>query len=219
MRKCSNFELRLTTTIVGLISFFALYYGTQPIYVTGIALSVLAWILVVEWPRLIRPTTSLFWILTPLYPIMPFAMITYFNQTPEFHPFIPLMCLLVFTNDSAAYFFGSLCGKNKFAPSVSPNKTIEGLACGYIFTFIAFAAYLGPLFVQRLDQVFFISLTVSTFATAGDLFESYLKRRAKVKDSGSILPGHGGLLDRLDAIMFVAVFFYVARDYILSTIS
>lgn len=219
MGKCSNLELRLTTSIIGLIGFFALYYGTQPVYVTGILLSALVWILVVEWPRLVRPLSPLFWILTPLYPVMPFAVLAHFNQTSELHLFIPLICLLVFTNDTAAYFFGSLCGKNKLAPSISPNKTIEGLICGYLFTLAAFAAYLGPRFSLQFDKVLLLSITISSLATAGDLFESYLKRRAKIKDSGSLLPGHGGLLDRLDALLFVAVFFYMAQNHILKIIS
>lgn len=219
MRTCSNLELRLTTSIIGLIGFFSLFYGTAPIYTTGIILSCLVWIMVVEWPRLVRPGSSLFLSLTPFYPVMPFILVVLLNQDPVYRTLIPLMCLLTFTHDSAAYFFGNLCGKTKLAPSISPNKTMEGLMCGYIFTLVVFMGYMQNAVQDRFDRIFIIALITSTAATLGDLFESYLKRKQNVKDSGSLLPGHGGLLDRFDALLFVTVFFYFCRSYILTTIS
>lgn len=218
MQTCSNLELRITTSIIGLISFFSVFYCADPIYITILTGALLFWILVVEWPRLIKPTSKAFILLTPVYPIMPFVLLMLLNEDPVHRTLIPLMCLLTFTNDAAAYFFGNLCGKHKLAPTISPKKTIEGLVGGYLFTFLVFLGYLGSM-PEQLAPILFISIVTSTLATVGDLFESYLKRRQNVKDSGSLLPGHGGALDRFDALLFVGVFFYLGRGYILSVLS
>lgn len=112
-----------------------------------------------------------------------------------------LVIIVVFT-DAGAYFVGKNIGKRKFS-SISPNKTIEGVYGG-----IALATVIGVLY--GLNYVgFWVSLFVSFFtsisAVYGDLFESYLKREVGVKDSGNILPGHGGVLDRVDGYMFASV--------------
>lgn len=104
--------------------------------------------------------------------------------------------------DVGAYFVGKSIGATKFCET-SPNKTLEGVAGGVIT-----AAILGVTF--SLDEVgfwaaLFISLAVAVASVFGDLFESYLKREADVKDSGDILPGHGGILDRTDGYLFGAV--------------
>jgi phosphatidate cytidylyltransferase len=109
---------------------------------------------------------------------------------------------IVASADVGAYYVGRSLGKTKFCQT-SPNKTLEGVAGG-----IVLAAILGPLFA--LDSVSYamalvISLIVATASVFGDLFESYLKREAKVKDSGDILPGHGGILDRTDGFLFAGI--------------
>lgn len=113
--------------------------------------------------------------------------------------------VITWGNDTAAYFFGRLFGKHRLYPEVSPNKTWEGFAGGFVGS-------VGFLFIQR--QFFFSSLSVldclvlgvlaSVLGPVGDLSESMLKRAYAVKDSGRIIPGHGGMLDRLDALIFNA---------------
>ena len=106
-----------------------------------------------------------------------------------------------------AYFVGSRFGKRKLAPAISPGKTVEG-AWGYIAGSVI-AGFLGALFiVQELHWLEAVGLAawLSILGQAGDLFESWLKRTFAVKDSGHLLPGHGGLLDRLDSLIFPAVF-------------
>ena len=120
-----------------------------------------------------------------------------------------LLWLLVVVSgtDIGAYFVGKSIGKTSFCKT-SPNKTLEGVAGG-----IVTAAILGLLFSP--DNIgFFISFIISLFVASasvfGDLFESYLKREANVKDSGDILPGHGGILDRTDGFLFGAIILYLA---------
>lgn len=115
--------------------------------------------------------------------------------------FIPLM--LCWLADSMAYFIGSALGKHKLAPSVSPSKSWEGFIAG-IFGAVAGALIAGTAGagLPALPMIV-IGIAGGIAAVAGDLFESALKRDAGVKDSGSILPGHGGLLDRFDSILAV----------------
>jgi len=117
--------------------------------------------------------------------------------------------ILIWVNDTFAYLVGKKWGKNKLFEAVSPKKTIEGFIGGLFFTIIfAFILSISFLFFT-FENWIIIAIIVSVFGTVGDLLESKLKRIAKVKDSGKIMPGHGGLLDRLDSVIFVAPFVYL----------
>jgi phosphatidate cytidylyltransferase len=127
--------------------------------------------------------------------------------------FTPLLLLgsfiLVWINDTFAYFVGKNFGKQKLFPSVSPKKTVEGFLGGLFFSCIAsyfIAKYTGSL---NFTYWLILAIIISVFGTIGDLIESKFKRQANVKDSGVIMPGHGGLLDRLDSIIFAAPFIYL----------
>ncbi|MCW9708593.1 phosphatidate cytidylyltransferase [Fodinibius salsisoli] len=122
------------------------------------------------------------------------------------------LLLMVWGNDVFAYFGGKSLGKNKLAPSVSPNKTWEGFFFGVLGAFVGLLIvyYLVPLtypavWWQMLPAV----VLVSIFGPIGDLTESRLKRAANVKDASSILPGHGGFFDRFDALILAAPAFYL----------
>ena len=111
--------------------------------------------------------------------------------------------IVTWATDIGAYFVGRAIGRTKLAPSISPGKTVEGLIGGVIA-----AALLGGAWVIYLDLSRVLLILAPLFALAaqgGDLFESWIKRRVGVKDSGHWLPGHGGLLDRLDGLVPVAV--------------
>lgn len=112
--------------------------------------------------------------------------------------------IMIWTCDTGAYLSGKSFGKHKLFERISPNKTIEGSAGGMLLTVGAafvFAEYLGGLVL--LDWII-VAILVSVFGTYGDLFESLVKRKIGVKDSGNILPGHGGILDRIDSILLSA---------------
>jgi len=116
---------------------------------------------------------------------------------------------IVWASDIGAYLFGKLIGGHKLAPKISPNKTISGsfggillaVLCGYM-VFILFGA-------KCVYSVLYISVILSVMSQLGDLFESYVKRKAGVKETGDLIPGHGGVLDRIDGLLFasVALFF------------
>lgn len=116
--------------------------------------------------------------------------------------------VLIWTNDTAAYLIGKNFGKHKLFERISPNKTIEGFLGGVIFS--CSVSYLIYIFTNLLSPLLWagLALVVSIFGTFGDLIQSKLKRQAGVKDSGTLMPGHGGLFDRLDSVLFAGTFVY-----------
>ncbi|MCF6775473.1 phosphatidate cytidylyltransferase [Thiotrichales bacterium 19X7-9] len=125
--------------------------------------------------------------------------------------FLIFVILAVALADSGAYFVGRFCGKHKLAPVISPKKTWEGLAGGIFFSVIGSVIFALALRFDSVMEYFLLivlGVLVVFFALFGDLFESMIKREVGIKDSGNILPGHGGLLDRLDSL-FVALPLFV----------
>lgn len=123
--------------------------------------------------------------------------------------------IVIFGSDAGAYFAGRAFGKHKLAPKISPGKTVEGLIGGIVAA-AGFAALCTLVFFHELPYQFSIPLAVvmAVVGVLGDLFESAIKRGSNTKDAASILPGHGGLLDRLDSLLFNApILYYFARFY------
>jgi phosphatidate cytidylyltransferase len=152
------------------------------------------------------------------YVIFPFIIITKIPFSGiNFRPKIIIsIFILIWANDTFAYIVGKSIGKRKLFEKISPKKTIEGFLGGLIFSVIAGVLiskyYFNPSEQHSLKSMFIWSVTaviISIFSTLGDLIESKFKRIAGVKDSGSIMPGHGGILDRLDSIIFVAPFVFL----------
>jgi|TARA_B100001059_G_C17758575_1_gene541412 phosphatidate cytidylyltransferase len=123
----------------------------------------------------------------------------------DYNPQLLLFVFLInWFNNSFAYLLGKNFGKNKLLPSVSPNKSWEGFWGGLFFSLIA-AFILYKLQIDiRLTHILICSILIPVLATLGDLIQSKIKRDAGVKDSGYILPGHGGFYDRMDSIIFIA---------------
>lgn len=120
---------------------------------------------------------------------------------------VAFVLVVIMAGDSVAYFVGSRFGKRKLAPKISPGKTVEG-CLGYIGGSAAAGLAAGRWFFPELSggEILALSLIMSILGQLGDLFESWIKRAFAVKDSGHLLPGHGGILDRLDSLIFPAVF-------------
>lgn len=149
-----------------------------------------------------------------IYIAFPFGLMIHFFDTiyltGTMHYGIALgYLLLLWLNDTGAYFVGSLVGKHKLFERISPGKTWEGSAGGALFA-LATAWGLSMLFIQLTTMHWLIlAIIVVISGTIGDLVESMLKRSLGIKDSGNILPGHGGMLDRFDAVLISAPFVFV----------
>ncbi len=141
-----------------------------------------------------------------IYVVIPFLIMILiafqFSQT-----FLAILFVLIWTNDTFAYLSGRFFGKNKLFPRISPNKTWEGTIGGSLWTMLM---AVGITYFVDQDYLFWIvaALLISVSSNLGDLLESLFKRTVDVKDSGNIMPGHGGILDRFDASLIAAPFFY-----------
>jgi len=137
------------------------------------------------------------------------------GETAFNHSLVISLFILIWTNDTLAYLTGKRLGKHKLFPRVSPRKSWEGLAGGFLATLlVAFLLY--HLNENMTPLHWLILATLVTIAgTLGDLCESCLKRSAGIKDSGSLIPGHGGMLDRFDAALFVFPIAYLYLSHVL----
>ena len=138
------------------------------------------------------------------------------RRAPDGMTWIFLLLAIIFAGDISAYYVGSYLGRHKLNPAISPGKTIEGAIGGLV----------GNLLVGSIGKIFFLTalswgsavlffLAVGLAGQVGDLFESEFKRSSKIKDSGGLLPGHGGFLDRIDALLFASPVAYLFKIYIL----
>lgn len=154
---------------------------------------------------------------TALLSGLPVLLGTYFavvllRNTPEYGPaHIMMLMILVWGADTAAYFVGRRLGKNKLLVSVSPGKSWEGVWGALVASVLL--SLLGGIYFSMVDSQLLLFLLVGlltvVFSIVGDLNESYYKRRVGLKDSGKILPGHGGILDRIDSLTAAAPVYYV----------
>ncbi|MBX2834140.1 MAG: phosphatidate cytidylyltransferase [Micavibrio sp.] len=126
-----------------------------------------------------------------------------------------LLLFMVWASDIGAYFFGKLIGGPKLIPQISPNKTWAGLAGAVLcpsLVVLLFALNMEGFVVLKpffLGLLLVIGVIIGLLGQAGDLLMSFMKRKAKVKDTGALIPGHGGILDRIDSLLLVTPFFYI----------
>ena len=146
-----------------------------------------------------------------LYLGIPFTLLNYIAfQTGHYRPdFVISLLLLIWFNDTAAYILGSRYGKRPFFPRLSPKKTWMGFFGGLFFAILLSVILYYTVEQLSLWQWLVLAIVVSVFGNVGDLFESMLKRSVNVKDSGTLLPGHGGFLDRFDAFIFALPFIFL----------
>ncbi|MDD3342325.1 MAG: phosphatidate cytidylyltransferase [Sulfurospirillaceae bacterium] len=210
----------LTWAILGVMYLFAFYesmnlFGVKDnkLFVYAVAL----WLCAYVYPN---PDDLIYLMLIISLAIMAYTkQINYAMLAPLLYPSIPMLfmytlyhdfgmnillwlVIVVALTDTGAYFVGKSIGKTPFSPT-SPNKTLEGVLGGVIIASIA--GFLVGNFFVSVWLALFISVIVSVTSVFGDLFESLLKREADVKDSGTLFPGHGGMLDRLDGYLFSVI--------------
>ena len=152
-----------------------------------------------------------------LYVVIPFAILNFFAYESTYSELINIedgqhnywlllgFFMLQWSNDTGAYLIGSSLGKHKMTPEISPNKTWEGAIGGFVMSLLV-AFVISYFTYSSLLHWLAISTIVVIFGTIGDLTESRIKRTCGVKDSGRIMPGHGGILDRFDGVLFSAPF-------------
>jgi phosphatidate cytidylyltransferase len=161
--------------------------------------------------KIIPQTDFKKYLLTTFYMSSSFAFLLLIPSVREtYEPYIILgSFILVWVNDSFAYLTGKNFGKQKLFARISPKKTVEGFLGGLLFSCVA--SYFIAKFTATLSfsSWLILAVIISSIGTIGDLIQSKFKRQANVKDSGTILPGHGGIFDRLDSMIFSAPFIYL----------
>jgi phosphatidate cytidylyltransferase len=174
------------------------------------------WFMGMVWNGRFNPgLLALLWLAIPL---CSFFALGFVGEEATYHPLLPLIIIvLIWINDTFAYLVGSWLGSHLLTPRLSPGKTWEGVAGGLLGTLLA------GFVIHKITGTFssggwiILSLLTSLLGLSGDLFESYLKRRKNIKDAGGLLPGHGGILDRFDSLLFVApvllMFLYLVKNW------
>jgi phosphatidate cytidylyltransferase len=195
------FVRSITGVVMVFVALAAAYVGG---YVFALMVAAVATAMFYEWTRIARGWGAAWYIGGFFYALLPAIALLWVRgwDLQRFHLLLWVF-LVTWATDIGAYFVGRAWGRKKLAPSISPGKTVEGLYGG-----IAAATLLGGAWTLATGLGWTLLLLAPLFslaAQAGDLFESWMKRRAGVKDSGTWLPGHGGLLDRLDGLVPVAV--------------
>lgn len=191
------------------------------LFLAGICITFFVFIAALFDSKSGKPVLNMVYTLSGLiYAVAPFMLLVYtscINSMMPHDTFIPASynfhlvlgpILLIWASDAGAYIVGSLIGKNKLYERISPGKTWEGTIGATILT-IGCSFIIASWYPEiATSHWVMISIIVCVFGTIGDLVESMLKRQAGIKDSGKIMPGHGGILDRFDSLLFVSPFLY-----------
>lgn len=218
--KLIAFTTRLYTGInLILLSSFLIIFA--PFWLFFLSIGILFYMCLTEWPQLFSNQKILnsaryflfFLGSTIFYLLIPFFMIGYL-QYKGFWKVNLLLFGSVSFFDTFSYLGGIFFGQNRLCPKISPKKTWEGFLAGLVSTLILF--YFLGYFYKATTIFFALAICTTLLALAGDLFESWLKRTQKIKDTGSFLPGHGGLLDRLDSILSTTWVFFFIRNYLIA---
>ena len=198
---------RVVSALVLIPLLVALICFAPPVLFRGVllvALALAAW----ELHGLVENKAA-FVTLLAIYLVAPFLALSAIRDEHGPHALLIVIGVII-VSDSAQYYTGRAFGRRKLAPVISPKKTVEGAIGGLIFSAAA-AVVFGRIWPFGFSDIAMAStgLALGVAGMAGDLFESHLKRRAGVKDSGRLIPGHGGILDRIDSWLFAAPVFWL----------
>jgi phosphatidate cytidylyltransferase len=214
LRLPSQFIIRTITAFCFAATFWTTFHYLPDYAFSLLLLLILFIILRIEWPAL-APTNKLLGALfAGCYLIVPFGLMSWTSQMNK--DLLGFIFALVMIHDTAAYLTGSVWGRSLLCPAISPGKTWQGFLGGFLGTLAAYlmAQIVGLIRVKSVSASLLIAAVITVSASLGDLFESYLKRRSGLKDSGTLLPGHGGLLDRFDSIIFTFVTLFLLQRFL-----
>ena len=205
----NELTLRILTAL-GLVV-IALMAAVAGGYVFAILVALAATAMFYEWTRIVRGWGPLWAVGGFFYALAPAVSLLWIRDRSGDDGLSLLLWVFLVTwaTDIGAFFAGRRFGKNKLAPSISPNKTVEGLAGGAVAAALFGGAWVWGTGLSPVLVV--LAPLLALAAQAGDLFESGMKRKAGIKDSGNVLPGHGGILDRLDGLVPVAILTFLAQ--------
>ena len=201
----------LVRTISGVLMIaLALAAAAAGGYVFAVFVALAATAVYYEWTRLVRGW-GLAWNAGGfVYALLPaLALLWIRDRSDDKLALVLWVFIVTWATDIGAYFVGRALGRRKLAPSISPGKTVEGLFGGAVAAAILGAAW--AMFTGLKPSLYLLAPLFAFAAQGGDLFESWMKRQAGVKDSGNWLPGHGGVLDRLDGLVPVAILTALAQ--------
>lgn len=207
-------SLRLPGYLSHLFLFAVAYGWGTPSYFLGLVAAFIAiniyWVL--SFPKEFSHLSILYWGIVYVTTLLAFFL--WIRQAADGFLLVAAVLAAVWASDTGAYLIGMTLGRRKLMPAVSPKKSVEGAAGGMLSAAVALAL-LGPSLALGVLHAALLGALFSLLGQLGDLAESALKRWANVKDSGSFLPGHGGVLDRIDSLLFVApaayLFFILLR--------
>ena len=166
-------------------------------------------------PKLMSRVVSSLFLLPSLFVSLNLLSLSIILQSSEWMSTMALVLIVTYGMDTGGWFFGKNFGKHKLSPKISPNKTIEGLVGGAIFSGILSNSFLYFQGVKVSPISFLLLVFIAAMTHLGDLAQSKLKREVGIKDSSSLIPGHGGVFDRVDSLYFISPFFVFATKYML----
>ena len=216
----NNFLKRIITSLVLISILFSMFISSMMMIVTVIIISSLSFY---EFNRLFSNIFKSIFLrflssgLILLY-LLSFVFIIFYIESvntlnPNYKLFFLYSVIISIASDLGGYFFGKLL-KGKKLTKISPNKTVSGVIGAFIFSTLIIPIFYTYLNFISTNSLFVATIFISIVSQLGDLFISFLKRLAKLKDTGNILPGHGGILDRVDGILFAAPVGLLLLDYL-----
>jgi phosphatidate cytidylyltransferase len=204
-----NFLKRVLSSLILLpLSLFLIFYGS---YLLVFFISIFFLISCYEWQMMSKKKKYNYYGFFFLF----FSFYTFYQLSSE-HLIVYFIMLICISTDVGGYFFGKIFKGPKLI-KISPNKTYSGMVGGYLLSLISLVISMNYLVYPSTPiQLFILTFIISTVSQIGDIIVSYFKRLSKIKDTGKILPGHGGLLDRIDGMIFAfpIVFFIDLTGYI-----
>ena len=215
-----NFLKRTITSLVLISILFSMFISSMMMIIAIIIISTLSFY---EFNRLffnifksislkfLSSSLILLYLLSLVFIIFYIESVNILN--PNYKLFFLYSVIISIASDLGGYFFGKLL-KGKKLTKISPNKTVSGVIGAFIFSILIIPIFYTDLNFKSTNLLFIATIFISLVSQLGDLFISFLKRLAKVKDTGNILPGHGGILDRVDGILFAAPVGLLLLDYL-----